>query len=76
MLSTYDIYLNGYGHYKVDASICRVPLSSDDMECEIEVVKIKKFDDMLEEYTICEVSEEEMNLIEKEVAVRFFNNLH
>lgn len=75
MLTTYDIYLNGFGHYKVDASICRIP-TTDDMECEIELIKIIKFDDMLEEYTTCDVSEEEVGLIEREVAIKFFNNLH
>jgi hypothetical protein len=76
MLAEYNIYLNGYGHYKVNASIYRLPDSDENLECEVELVQVKKFDDMLEEYSNCEPTEEELTLLEREVAIKFFNNLH
>lgn len=76
MTEIYDVFLKGHGHYKVNASICRVPMTSDDLECEVEVIDVKKFDDFLEEYAPCELTEDEMILIEREVAIKFFNNLH
>ena len=76
MMTEYNIYLNGYGHYKVNASIYKVPDSKDNLECEVELLDVKKFDDMLEEYSDCELSEEELMLLEKEVAIKFFNTLH
>lgn len=75
MLTTYDIYLKGYGHYKVDASIYKIPMSIE-LECEVELLAVTKFDDFLEEYATCEITDEELELIEREVAVKFFNNLH
>jgi hypothetical protein len=77
MNNTYDIFIKGYGHYKVDASISRVPMSEEDLECEIEIIRVEKFDDMLENYDVCnDITEEEMDLIEREIAIKFFNNLH
>lgn len=76
MMTEYSIYLNGYGHYKVNASIYKVPESEDNLECEVELIDVKKFDDMLEEYADCELSDEELTLLEREVAIKFFNNLH
>jgi hypothetical protein len=77
MTSTYEIFITGHGHYKVDASISRVPASYDDLECEIEIHRVEKFDDMLENYDVCnDISEEEINLIERQIAIKFFNNLH
>jgi hypothetical protein len=75
MLNTYDVYLKGYGHYKVDASIYKIPMAND-LECEVELISVSKFDDFLEDYAKHEASDEELNLIEREVAVQFFNNLH
>lgn len=75
MMTEYSIFLNGYGHYKVNASIYKLP-HSDDLECEVELVAVKKFDDMLEDYTECDLTDEELSLLEKEVAIKFFNNLH
>jgi hypothetical protein len=46
------------------------------LECEIELIEVKKFDEMLEEYAVCELTDEEINLLEKEVAIKFFNTLH
>ena len=75
MMTEYNIFLNGYGHYKVSASIYKVP-AAEDLECEVELLDVKKFDDMMEEYSDCELSEEELMLLEKEVAIKFFNTLH
>lgn len=75
MLTEYNIHLNGYGHYKVSASIYKVQ-ATDDLECEVELVEVKKFDDMLEDYAECDPTEDELLLLEKEVAIKFFNALH
>lgn len=75
MMNEYSIHLNGYGHYKVSASIYKVP-ATNDLECEVELIEVKKFDDMLEEYSNYEPEEEELLLLEKEVAIKFFNALH
>jgi hypothetical protein len=53
-----------------------VPESRGNLECEIELIEVKKFDEMLEEYAVCELTDEEINLLEKEVAIKFFNTLH
>jgi hypothetical protein len=76
MMTDYDIYLKSHGHYKVCASIYKVPESKGNLECEIELIEVKKFDEMLEEYAVCELTDEEINLLEKEVAIKFFNTLH
>jgi hypothetical protein len=75
MMTEYDIFLSGHGHYKVNASIYKVP-KSNQLECEVELIEVKKFDDMLEEYSNCDLTEEELTLLEREVAIKFFNNLH
>jgi hypothetical protein len=75
MMTEYNIFLNGYGHYKVNASIYKVS-KVEDLECEVELIDVKKFDDMLEEYSDCDLTEEELTLLEREVAIKFFNNLH
>lgn len=76
MLTEYSIFLNGFGHFKVNASIHKVPDSIDNLECEVELIEVKRFDDFLEEYTDCDLTEEELSLLEREVAIKFFNNLH
>jgi hypothetical protein len=75
MMTEYNIFLNGHGHYKVNASIYKVP-ASNELECEVELIEVKKFDDFLEEYSVCDPTEEELILLEREVAIKFFNNLH
>ena len=75
MMSEYSVYLNGHGYYKVNASIYKL-VDSDNLECEVEIIDVKKFDDFLEEYADCELSDEELTLLEREVAIKFFNNLH
>lgn len=76
MLTEYSIFLNGYGHYKVNASIYKVPMTRGDLECEIELLEVQKFDDILEAYSDFEITDEEVELLEREVAIKFFNNLH
>ena len=63
MMNEYSIHLSGYGHYKVSASIYKVK-ATNDLECEVELLDVKKFDDMLEEYSDCDVTEEELLLLE------------
>ena len=76
MVNNYDVFINGKGHYKVEASIYKVPLTDTDLECEVEIISIKKFEEFTEEYEKHDADEEELTLIEREVAIQFFKNLH
>ena len=51
-------------------------MTDTDLECEVEIISIKKFDDLLEGYEAHNAEEEEITLIEREVAIQFFKNLH
>ena len=74
MLKNYELYIDGHGHYQVEASVCKVPCLEE--EWEVEILVVKKFDDFLEDYMRHEPSKKERILLEKEVAVKFFNTLH
>lgn len=75
MLRNYELYIDGYGHYQVEASVCKIP-SLEEEEWEVEILLVRKFDDFLENYMRHTPSKKERLLLEKEVAVKFFNTLH
>ena len=76
MVNNYDVFVNGRGHYKVEASIYKVPGTDSNLECEVEIISIKKFEEFTEEYESHKPDKEEIDLIEREVAIQFFKNLH
>jgi hypothetical protein len=75
-MNEYNVNLTGLGTFIVTASVYKVPNTKKSIECEIEITKVKKFDDFLEDYQVYVPSKEEKALIEKEIAISFFNNLH
>jgi hypothetical protein len=75
-MTEYNVTLNNVDHFIVDATVFKIPNTQRSIECEVEIHKIKKFDEFLEEYVKHEPSDDELVAIQKQIAVKFFNRLH
>jgi len=75
-MTEYNVTLNNVDHFIVDASVFKIPNTQKSIECEVEIHSVKKFDEFLEEYVKHEPSDDELNQIQKQIAVKFFNSLH
>jgi len=76
MVNEYTVTINGLGVFVVSVNIQRIANSKSSIECEIDVLNIKKYDDESEEYCVYEPSIPELDLIEQSVASQYFNSLH
>lgn len=77
MLTEYKIYLPGVGHFAVSADIYKVSNIDSDIECEVQIIDIKKFSSEDETYVVYDPVEADVLLkLEQQVAVKFFNALH
>jgi hypothetical protein len=76
MKTEYELSIGGLGHFLVSASVNKKSGIRSSLECEVVINNVKKFDDMLEEYIEYDVPSDELLIIEQQVAVKFFNQLH
>lgn len=77
MTNEYQINISGLGSFVVNADVVKVKSKkSNNLECEIEIIEIKKFNEDEEIYLAYEASTQELLLLEKEVAITFFRQLH
>ena len=76
MKTQYELSIGGLGHFIVDVNVCRIDGVESDLECEVEVIGVKKFDDSLEEYVDYKTPHDELLILEQQVAVKFFSQLH
>lgn len=76
MNTEFSVHITGLGSFIIDASISKVGDQKNDLECEIEIKKVLKFDEETEEYFEYEPEGSELLLLEKQLAVKFFNSLH
>lgn len=76
MNTEYELSITGLGHFIVTASINRINSKVSNLECEVVIKTVRKFDDMLEEYADYDVPSDELLIIEQQVAIKFFNQLH
>lgn len=76
MVGQFEVSINGLGAYLVRASIYRDRTYKEDFTCEVDIEAVKKYDQFTHSYLIHELDDNELFLIEKEIATRFLNNLH
>lgn len=76
MVGQFEVTITGLGNYIVEASIYRDKTHREDFTCEVDVASVKKFNPFQEEYVDCDIDDNELLLLEKEVAIKFLNNLH
>lgn len=74
-MNQYDLYVNGC-YYKVNASVFKIAGTQSNLECEVDLIQIEKFDEFLEEYVNHDPTEEELTILENQVAAKFFNSLN
>lgn len=68
----YEFDIKGLGKYQVSADVEK----RDDVFCEINLITVLKFDDLVNDYIPQEMEDLELERIEREVAVTYFKNLH
>lgn len=76
MVGQFEVNITGLGNYLVSASIYRDITHREDFTCEVDIETVKKFDEFTSVYVEHDLDEDELFLLEKEIATRFLNNLH
>lgn len=78
MVNEYQINITGLGTFVINADVIRVKSkkSKSNLECEVEIIDVKKFSEDDETYLPYDASDQEIILFQKEVAVNFFKQLH
>ena len=76
MVGQFEVSITGLGNYLVSASIYRDITHRDDFTCEVDIGTVRKFDEFTSVYVEHDLDEDELFLLEKEIATRFLNNLH